>query len=58
MKIGSFDLDGEVLVVAEIGNNHEGNYNLAEDLIGLAAQAGAGAVKFQTHPGRATGFAN
>ena len=48
MKIGSFDLDREVLVVAEIGNNHEGNYGLAQELIGLAARAGAGAVKFQT----------
>ncbi|MEW6664761.1 MAG: N-acetylneuraminate synthase family protein [Thermodesulfobacteriota bacterium] len=48
MKIGSFDLSKEVLVVAEIGNNHEGSYMLAEELIGLAAEAGAGAVKFQT----------
>ena len=49
MKIGAFDLDRDVLVVAEIGNNHEGNYGLAEDLIGKAAEAGAGAVKFQTY---------
>jgi N-acetylneuraminate synthase/N,N'-diacetyllegionaminate synthase len=48
MKIGSFDLDQKVMVIAEIGNNHEGNFNLACDLIGLAAQAGADAVKFQT----------
>jgi sialic acid synthase SpsE len=48
MKIGGRDLEKEVLVVAEIGNNHEGNYALAEELIGLAARAGAGAVKFQT----------
>ena len=48
MKIGAFDLDRQVLVVAEIGNNHEGSYALAEELIGLAAEAGAGAVKFQT----------
>ncbi len=37
-----------VLVVAEIGNNHEGDVALAEDLIGRAADAGADAVKFQT----------
>ena len=37
-----------VLVVAEIGNNHEGDMALAEDLIGRAAEAGADAVKFQT----------
>jgi N,N'-diacetyllegionaminate synthase len=48
MKIADFDLDRKVLVVAEIGNNHEGNYELAERLIGLAAKAGADAVKFQT----------
>lgn len=48
MKIGDFDLDKKVLIVAEIGNNHEGSYELAEKMIGLAAQAGAGGVKFQT----------
>lgn len=48
MKIGSVDLDHDVLVVAEIGNNHEGDVALAERLIGLAAEAGAQAVKFQT----------
>lgn len=48
MKIGPIDLDREVLVVAEIGNNHEGSYGLAEEMIGRAAEAGAQAVKFQT----------
>lgn len=48
MKINDFDLDKDVLVVAEIGNNHEGSYALAEEMVGLAAKAGAGAVKFQT----------
>ena len=48
MKIGNWDLDKDVLIVAEIGNNHEGSYALAEEMIGLAARAGAGAVKFQT----------
>ena len=48
MKIGPIDLDQEVLVIAEIGNNHEGNFELAQEMIRLAAQAGAGAVKFQT----------
>ena len=47
MKIGNWDLDKEILVVAEIGNNHEGEYVLAEEMIKLAAQAGAGAVKLQ-----------
>jgi N-acetylneuraminate synthase/N,N'-diacetyllegionaminate synthase len=48
MKIANIDLDKEILVIAEIGNNHEGSYSLAEEMIGLAAQAGVGAVKFQT----------
>ena len=48
MKIGDFDLTKQVLVVAEIGNNHEGSYSLAEEMVGLAAEAGADAVKFQT----------
>jgi N,N'-diacetyllegionaminate synthase len=48
MKIGHVDLDRDVLVIAEIGNNHEGDLGLAEELIGLAARAGAQAVKFQT----------
>lgn len=48
MKIGNIDLEKEVLIVAEIGNNHEGSCALAEEMIGLAARAGAGAVKFQT----------
>lgn len=48
MRIGHFDTDRDVLLVAEIGNNHEGSYSLAEELVGRAAEAGAGAVKFQT----------
>lgn len=48
MKIGSVDLTQEVLVIAEIGNNHEGDLHRAEALIAAAAQAGAQAVKFQT----------
>jgi N,N'-diacetyllegionaminate synthase len=37
------------LVVAEIGNNHDGSVRQAERLIDAAAEAGADAVKFQTH---------
>jgi N,N'-diacetyllegionaminate synthase len=48
MRIGHVDLDHEVLVVAEVGNNHEGDVGLAEELVGLAAEAGVQAVKFQT----------
>jgi len=48
MKIDNFDLENDVLVVAEVGNNHEGSYSLAEEMIGLISEAGANAVKFQT----------
>lgn len=48
MKIGEINTRDKVLIIAEIGNNHEGSYTLAEEMIGLAAEAGADAVKFQT----------
>jgi N,N'-diacetyllegionaminate synthase len=48
MRINGFDTDKNVLIVAEIGNNHEGSFALAQEMVGLAAQAGADAVKFQT----------
>ena len=48
MKIDRIDLEEEVLIIAEIGNNHEGSYTLAEEMIGLAAATGVQAVKFQT----------
>lgn len=48
MRIGPFDTDREVVVVAEIGNNHEGRADVAAQLVEAAAEAGANAVKFQT----------
>jgi N,N'-diacetyllegionaminate synthase len=48
MKIGAFDTDVRVLVVAEIGNNHEGSFDTARELVRGAAESGADAVKFQT----------
>lgn len=36
------------VVIAEIGNNHEGDLLVAEEMIEAAHQAGADAVKFQT----------
>lgn len=38
----------QILVVAEVGNNHEGDVAIAHKLIDLAAEAGADIVKFQT----------
>ncbi len=48
MLIDQFNTHERVLIIAEIGNNHEGSVALAEEMIGLAARAGADAVKFQT----------
>lgn len=48
MKIGAVDTNKRIVLVAEIGNNHEGSFDLAQELIGQAAEAGADAVKLQT----------
>ncbi|MEZ5100180.1 MAG: N-acetylneuraminate synthase family protein [Thermoleophilia bacterium] len=56
MRIGGTDLDEQVLVVAEIGNNHEGDLDVAKALVVAAALAGADAVKLQVY--RADRFAN
>ena len=48
MIIGDFDVQKNVLVVAEIGNNHEGDFKVAQELVRQAAGSGAHAVKFQT----------
>ena len=42
------NLTNRTFVIAEIGNNHEGNFNLAKKLILKAKQSQADAVKFQT----------
>lgn len=49
MKLFGKDLDREVVVVAEIGVNHEGNVDVAATLIRLAHEAGADAVKLQSY---------
>ena len=49
MNIGGKELGPRVFVIAEIGNNHDGSVRQAERLIEAAAEAGADAVKFQTH---------
>ncbi len=38
----------KTFIIAEIGNNHEGDFGLAKDLVERAIDAGADAVKFQT----------
>ena len=48
MKIGNLDTRDKVMIVAEIGNNHEGSVELGRQLVDKAADAGVDAVKFQT----------
>lgn len=48
MRIGGFELGERPLVVAELGNNHEGDPGVARELMAAAADAGANAVKLQT----------
>lgn len=43
----TIDATSPVYVIAEIGLNHNGDVELAEQLIDVAAEAGADAVKFQ-----------
>ena len=47
MKIKNINTEKKVLIVAEIGNNHEGSFELAKELIKIAHTSGADAVKFQ-----------
>jgi len=49
VELTSIARPGNALVIAEIGNNHDGSVHQAERLVAAAAEAGAGAVKFQTH---------
>ena len=48
MNKKKFNFKNKVFIIAEIGNNHEGNFNLAKKLIYQASRVGADAVKFQT----------
>ena len=38
---------GEVFIIAEIGINHNGDLDIAKNLIDAAVEAGCDAVKFQ-----------
>lgn len=49
MIIGNKNTTENVLVIAEIGNNHEGNMENAINLVREAADCGLDAVKFQTY---------
>lgn len=48
MKLFGKDLDHDLVIIAEIGINHEGDVDAASRLIKLAAEAGADAAKLQS----------
>jgi len=48
MNVIEIDFTSNPLVIAEVGNNHEGSFDLASELIEKAASSGVDAVKFQT----------
>lgn len=48
IKIGNFEIgSGRVFIIAEIGNNHNGSYDRAVEMIDRAAEIGVDCVKFQ-----------
>jgi N,N'-diacetyllegionaminate synthase len=49
MQLFGKDLSKDLVVVAEVGVNHEGNADAAVNLVRLAAESGADAIKFQTY---------
>jgi len=49
MKLFGKNLKKDFIVIAEIGINHEGNFNYAKKLLNLASKTGADAVKFQCY---------
>lgn len=48
MKVGKLDTAQRVFIVAEIGNNHEGDFGRAKEMVHRAVESGVDAVKFQT----------
>lgn len=48
MIIGNRSTKDRVYIIAEIGNNHEGDFGLAKEMIHQAKETGVDAVKFQT----------
>jgi len=49
MKINNFDTNLNTYVFAEVGGNHNGNPEIAMELVEAAAETGANAVKFQSY---------
>lgn len=48
MKILKRNLDAEPIIIAEVGQNHQGDINLAKKYINIFSKAGADFIKFQS----------
>ena len=49
MRIGKFDTNDKVFIIAELSANHAGSLQIAKDTIYAAKEAGADAIKLQTY---------
>jgi sialic acid synthase SpsE len=49
MRFNKVDTSRKIFIVAEVGNNHEGDFKVASQLIHEARRAGVDAVKFQSY---------
>ena len=49
MKIGKFNTDKKVFIIAELSANHNHSIQIAKDTIYAAKEAGANAIKLQTY---------
>ena len=49
MNIGDFDLTQKTMIIAEIGENHNGYFETAVEMVRKAAESRADAVKFQAY---------
>ncbi|MEO2153198.1 MAG: pseudaminic acid synthase [Aquificota bacterium] len=49
LKIGNFDLEKDILIVAELSANHKQDLNIAKETLYAMKEAGADAVKLQTY---------
>jgi pseudaminic acid synthase len=49
MKIGKFDTQKKVFIIAELSANHNHSLQIAKDTIYAAKESGADAIKLQTY---------
>ena len=48
IRVGNFEVGaGRIFIIAEIGNNHNGSFDCAMQMIDLACEMGVDCVKFQ-----------